>query len=215
MDARRKVEGRRQKAEGRRPTVVVIDYGAGNLTSVRKALAASGADAFVAEGPDDIYAADGVVVPGVGHFAATTAIDAEMRKALLASAGARRPILGICLGLQFLFAGSEEAPGLDGLDLVPGRCRLLPSTVKVPHVGWNTIDRQRDSALLEGVADGAYVYFTHSYAAPIGDACVATTAHGAPFAAVVETRGIYGVQFHPEKSGEPGLRVLRNFVSLC
>lgn len=199
----------------RRPRVAVIDYGAGNLTSVRKGLAASGADAFVAAGPDDVYASDAVVVPGVGHFAATTAIDAGMRKALLASAGVRRPILGICLGLQFLFAGSEEAPHLDGLALVPGRCRLLPSTVKVPHVGWNTIERQRDSALLAGVPHGAYMYFTHSYAAPIGEGCVATTVHGAAFAAVVEHGGVYGVQFHPEKSGEPGLRILRNFVSLC
>lgn len=197
-----------------RPTVALIDYRAGNLTSVRKALSAAGAHVRTAAGADDVREADAVVVPGVGHFAATTAIGADLRDALRASA-ASRPLLGICLGLQFLFAGSEEAPDLDGLDLLPGRCRLLPPTVKVPHVGWNSIERHGGSALLDGIDNETYMYFTHSYAAPIGPGCVARTTHGEPFAAVVEHAGVYGVQFHPEKSGEPGLQVLRNFVSLC
>ncbi len=197
-----------------RPLVALVDYGAGNLTSVRKALAAAGADTVVTADPAAVHGSDAVVVPGVGNFAATGAIDGSLREALRASAGVR-PVLGICLGLQFLFAGSAEAPDVDGLELMPGRCDCLPATVKVPHVGWNTIELRRDSALLQGVAGGTFMYFTHSYAAPIGDACVATTVHGAPFAAVVERGGVYGVQFHPEKSGEPGLQVLRNFVSLC
>lgn len=196
--------------------IAIIDYRAGNLTSVRKALAAAGADAVVAEGPGDIDDSDGVVIPGVGNFAATAAIGEDVREALSASVRAGRPILGICLGLQFLFAGSEEAPNVEGLHLLPGVCALLPATtVKVPHVGWNTLAIRHGSALLEGIENGTHMYFTHSYAAPVGEGCVATSAHGARFAAAVESSGVYGVQFHPEKSGAAGLRVLRNFLALC
>jgi glutamine amidotransferase len=194
----------------------VIDYGAGNLTSVLKGLTAAGAEPFVTSDPGEIGAAAAVVVPGVGHFAATEAIDSAMRAALTNAIDDERPLLGVCLGLQFLFEGSEEAPDLRGLGVLAGRCALLRGDVKIPHVGWNTTTRRRESRLLTGVADTAYVYFTHSYAAPVTEACIASTTHGTtPFAAVVEHGRIFGVQFHPEKSGEDGMRILRNFVALC
>jgi glutamine amidotransferase len=198
---------------GRR--IAVIDYKAGNLTSVLKGLAAAGAEPFVTEDAHDVATAGAIVVPGVGHFAATRAIDGPMRAALTSAIERGRPVLGVCLGLQFLFEGSEEAPDLQGLRVLAGRCTLLRGDMKVPHVGWNTIARRRDSPLLAGVRDGAYVYFTHSYAAPADDGCVAATTYGTPFAAVVERGRVFGVQFHPEKSGEDGLRILRNFVALC
>lgn len=191
-----------------------MDYRAGNLTSVRKALAAVGAEAFTPETPGELADADGVIVPGVGHFAVTSTLDAPWREAILARVRAGRPLLGICLGLQFLFEGSEEAPDLPGLGLLPGRCHLLRAPgLKVPHVGWNTLDIRRSSTVLADVADGAYAYFTHSYVAPVTDACVATSTHGEPFAAVVEQDRIMGAQFHPEKSGEVGLAILRAFVT--
>ncbi len=125
------------------------------------------------------------------------------------------PLLGVCLGQQLLFEGSDEAPDVRGLGLLPGRCRRLPPTEKVPHVGWNSLEIRKPSRLLEGVHDGTQAYFTHSYAADITDAAVATTTHSAPFASVVETPQLFGVQFHPEKSGESGIRILKNFVTLC
>ena len=194
--------------------IALLDYGAGNLTSVRKALAAAGAGFFSPGGPDDIAAATGVIIPGVGHFGATRAITGPWRTAILAAIERGTPLFGICLGLQYLFDGSEEAPETPGLGLLPGVCTRLPPTLKVPHVGWNTLARTRPSALLEGVADGTQMYFTHSYAAPVTGACVATADHGATFAAVVERDRVYGVQFHPEKSSDPGLRVLRAFVEI-
>ena len=210
------MENGARRTEDGRPSVAVVDYRAGNLTSLLKGLSAAGAHAFVSSDPEAIRGAAGIVVPGVGHFAATAAIDEGLRAAIVEGAGHDRPLLGICLGLQFLFDGSEEAPDARGLGLLSGRCTFLRGDVKVPHVGWNTLERKRDSALLVGVDSGAYVYFTHSYAAPITDACVASTAHGADFAAIVDDgRRVFGVQFHPEKSGEDGMRILRNFVALC
>ncbi len=194
--------------------IALLDYGAGNLASVRKALTAVGARHFTPSAPSDIAGATGVIIPGVGHFGATRAIHDEWRSAILHEVNGGVPLLGICLGMQYLFEASDEAPEAAGLGLLPGRCTLLPSTVKVPHVGWNSLALARPSALLGRQADGAQVYFTHSYAAPVGEACVATTAHGATFAAVVEHNRVYGVQFHPEKSSEPGLRVLRSFVEI-
>jgi glutamine amidotransferase len=194
--------------------IALIDYRAGNLTSVRKALAAVGAEAFTPAAPVELAGADGVIVPGVGHFAVTSTLDAPWREAILAGVRDGRPLLGICLGLQFLFEGSDEAPELAGLGLLPGRCRLLRApSLKVPHVGWNTLDIRRASRALDGVADGTYAYFTHSYIAPVTEACVATSTHGEPFAAVVEQDHIMGAQFHPEKSGEVGLAILRGFVA--
>jgi glutamine amidotransferase len=204
-------------APGRGPRIAVIDYHAGNITSLLKGLTAVGAAPFVTRDPVDLYeSCTGIVIPGVGNFAATAAIDPDLRTALQGRAGMHVPILGICLGMQFLYFGSEEATDLGGLELLPGRCSLLRGEVKVPHVGWNTVARCGRSELLDGIGDGAYFYFTHSYAAPIANATVGTTSHGSEFAAIVDDgRHVFGVQFHPEKSGEDGMRILRNFVALC
>jgi len=201
-----------------RPLIAVVDYGAGNLTSVLKGLAAAGAAPFVARAADEVFRAKATVVPGVGNFAATEGIGDRMRDALTETVAHGYPLLGICLGLQFLFEGSDEAPGVRGLGLLKGRCSLLRGDVKVPHVGWNTLERRRDSPIIARVPAAAHVYYTHSYAAPVNAATVATTTHGVPFAGIVDNgRGghVFGVQFHPEKSGDAGMTVLRNFVSLC
>jgi imidazole glycerol-phosphate synthase subunit HisH len=216
--------------------IALIDYKAGNLTSVKKALATIGADVVVPNAPEDLASAAGVIVPGVGHFGATRALDAPWIEAILARIGEGRPLLGICLGMQWLFEGSEEAPDVPGLGLLSGRCyrlgtdRLKPGAtydvrgvrlqpdlaVKVPHVGWNALSIDRDDAsILDGVASGSQVYFTHSYVAPVTGDAAAVTDHGETFSSVVQRGYIAGVQFHPEKSGDVGLRVLRNFVELA
>ena len=198
----------------RNDTVALIDYRAGNLTSVRKGFAAIGEQVFTPASPAELVGADAIVVPGVGHFKATTWLDDQWRAAIKEAVARGRPLLGICLGLQWLFDGSDEAPDLAGLGMLPGRCFKLPATVKVPHVGWNSLEIACSSPLLEGIADGTQVYFTHSYAAPVNGPMVACTTHGAPFAAAVQRDAVCGVQFHPEKSGEAGLQILRNFVGL-
>ena len=201
--------------------IALVDYKAGNLTSVKKALATIGADVFVPEAPEALREARGIIVPGVGHFGATRALDAAWIEAILERIGEGRPLLGICLGMHWLFEGSDEAQDLAGLGLLSGQCyrlgvRLQPDpSVKIPHVGWNTLSVEREAPILEGVADQSQVYFTHSYVVPPTSETVATTAHGEPFTAVVQRANIAGVQFHPEKSGEVGLRILRNFVQLA
>jgi imidazole glycerol-phosphate synthase subunit HisH len=195
--------------------IALIDYRAGNLTSVRKGLSAAGACVFTPSAPQEIAEARALIVPGVGHIGATRALSDDWRHAISGAIAIGTPLLGICLGLQWLFESSEEAHDVAGLGVIPGRCERLPSTVKVPHVGWNSLEIVRASTLLAGIAPGAQVYFTHSYAAPITEATVAVTTHGTPFSAVVERDKVFGVQFHPEKSGEAGLQVLRNFVGLA
>jgi glutamine amidotransferase len=198
--------------------IALVDYGAGNLTSVRKGLAAAGADVVLARAPGDLAGASGVVVPGVGHFAATASLDDAWRETIRRGVDNGRPLFGICLGMQWLFEGSQEAPGARGLAVLDGSCARLDDRaggLKIPHVGWNALSISRPSALLAGLDDGAYVYFTHSYAAPVTGAACAVSVHGDPFAAVVEQAHVGGVQFHPEKSGDAGLRILRNFVALC
>ena len=197
--------------------IALIDYQAGNLTSVKKALTTIGADVFVPEGPDALREARGIIVPGVGHFGATRALDGAWIEGILERIGEGRPLLGICLGMHWLFEGSDEAPDLPGLGLLSGQCRRLASSdaIKIPHVGWNTLSLQREASILEGVADQAQVYFTHSYVAPLMSETVAMAEHGEPFSAVVQRANIAGVQFHPEKSGDVGLRILRNFVQLA
>jgi len=197
------------------PSIAVIDYGAGNLTSVRKGLVAAGADVFIPADPRSLSRAAGIVVPGVGHFAATAALTEPWRAAIHDAVLARRPLLGICLGQQWLFEGSDEAPDVHGLAVLRGRCARLTGTEKVPHVGWNTVTVRRQSRLLAGLSDEPYAYFTHSYAAPIGRECVGVTSSGCEFASVVEVDRVFGVQFHPEKSGTDGIRLLANFVAIA
>ena len=194
--------------------IALIDYGAGNLTSVRKALVAVGAEVSVPRVPSDLEDAQGVIVPGVGNFQRTSALDREWRDGIVAVIERGRPMLGICLGLQWLFEGSTEAPACEGLSLMTGQCARLTgqSPLKVPHVGWNSLEFPRASRLFEGIRNGSQMYFTHSYAAPVTNDAIAVTTHGVPFASAVERGHVFGVQFHPEKSGEIGLRVLRNFL---
>ena len=197
-------------------TLALIDYGAGNLTSVRKGLTAAGTEPFSPVAPAELERAHGIIIPGVGHFSSTTALDDSWRDTILRRVEAGVPLLGICLGLQFLFEGSTEAPAVRGLGLLPGTCRRLRALppLKVPHVGWNVLEHGGESRLLSAVADGAFVYFTHTFAAPVTRECAATTTHGEVFAAAVERDHVWGVQFHPEKSSAAGLQILRNFVRL-
>ena len=198
--------------------IALIDYGAGNLTSVRKALAHLGAPVTTPAAPPDLAGAAGVIVPGVGNFEVTAALGDDWRAAIRDHIARGKPMLGICVGMQWLFDGSAEAPGHPGLELLPGTCSLITDeddgseAFKVPHVGWNSLHRTRDSWLLEGVGEGDQVYFTHSYAAPVTESCVGSTRYGVEFAAAVERGAVGGVQFHPEKSSEVGLRILSNFL---
>jgi glutamine amidotransferase len=196
--------------------IALIDYGAGNLTSVRKGFAAAGAELFTPAAPAELAAARGIVVPGVGHFGATAALDGAWRHAIADAVARGVPLLGICLGLQWLFEGSDEAPDVPGLGAIRGRCSRIQAALplKVPHVGWNSLRLAAPSPLLAGVRDDAHVYFTHSYAAPVTPECAATSTHGTTFAAAVSGRHVFGVQFHPEKSSDTGIRILRNFVAL-
>jgi glutamine amidotransferase len=201
--------------------IALIDYKAGNLTSVRKAFAAIGAELFDPQSAADLDRAAAIVVPGVGHFGATSGLDRTWMTAIRARVADGRPLLGICLGLQWLFSGSEEAPDCPGLGLLPGTCYRLsgrdangsPGTVKVPHVGWNSLAIDRSAPIVNGIPSGSQVYFTHSFVAPVTDDTVAVTEHGEPFAAIVQRGHIAGVQFHPEKSGEVGLQILRNWLA--
>ena len=198
--------------------IALVDYGAGNLTSVKKALAAIGADVVVPATPDQLSAARAVIVPGVGHFAATRALTRGWVDAIRAVVTSGRPLLGICLGMQWLFEGSPEAPDCTGLGVLAGRClRLTAETpgIKIPHVGWNALDIRRPDTIVAGLAPGAQVYFTHSFVAPVTPDTVAVTEHGQWFAAIVQRGPVTGVQFHPEKSGDVGLTILRNFVRLA
>lgn len=195
-------------------TFALIDYGAGNLTSVRKAFSAIGVETMTPRTPAELDACAGIVIPGVGNFRAVSALGDEWRGAVLGRVAAGVPLLGICLGMQLLYEGSDEAPGVPGLGLLAGRCERIQveRPLKVPHVGWNSLSLEGRRTILSGVNDGTYVYFTHSYAAPVSTDTAAMTTHGTRFAAAVERDHVWGVQFHPEKSGDTGLRILRNFV---
>ena len=195
--------------------IAIVDYGAGNLPSVERALQKLGVETERAVEPRQLDAAKAIVLPGVGHFAAFVAglRERNLTEALRAAFEAGKPMLGICLGLQAMFASSEEAPGDPGLAFFPGEVRALPANVKSPHIGWNQLRPTRESNLLRGIPGDAYFYFAHSFAAPASASpTVAACDHGFPFAAVIERGSLAGVQFHPEKSGETGAQLLHNFV---
>jgi imidazole glycerol-phosphate synthase subunit HisH len=196
--------------------VTVIDYKAGNLTSVLKALRHLGADAEVTCDPAVVDQAERLVLPGVGHFAATQRLDATgLTPAIRAAIARGVPFLGICVGMQWLYAGSSEAPDQPGLGFFAESCTRFPeSDEKVPHVGWNSLEPRKASHLLARVEPGEYVYFTHSYKAPVNADTAGVTQYIEPFAAAVERGNVMGVQFHPEKSGATGLKILRNFLEV-
>jgi imidazole glycerol phosphate synthase glutamine amidotransferase subunit len=200
--------------------VTLVDYGVGNVASVERALQRLGAESQRASAAGCIHGATALLLPGVGHFGALIrALDQRsMRTPLREALEGGVPFLGICLGLQALYDSSEEAPELRGLQLLPGRIQALPADVKLPHMGWNQVRMARDSRLLQGIEPGAHFYFAHSYAAMAanGDGnAVATCTHGAEFVAVLERQNICAVQFHPEKSGVAGARLLQNFLGLA
>jgi imidazole glycerol phosphate synthase glutamine amidotransferase subunit len=195
--------------------VTVIDYGAGNVTSVERALRKLKVEVWATNRAEDILSATCLILPGVGHCAALiNALDVQtLRGPLLDRLVTGIPFLGICLGLQALYESSDEAPDLAGLGLFKGRVSKLPQDVKLPHMGWNQLQATKYSVLLDGIAPGAYFYFAHSYAAPAsGSENAAVSTHGRQFMAVVEHKNIFGVQFHPEKSGAPGAQLLGNFL---
>jgi imidazole glycerol phosphate synthase glutamine amidotransferase subunit len=202
--------------------VSLLDYGAGNVPSVQRALHRLGIASERGSTPKQIASASVLILPGVGHYAALIrALDENgLRQPLLDKIHSGTPFLGICLGLQALFAASDEAPELTGLKIFPGRVVSLPRTAKLPHMGWNTLQTRNGSRLLEGISEKDYFYFAHSYAATLAattqqPSVVASSEHGAPFVAVIEERNICAVQFHPEKSAAPGVRLLRNFLRLA
>jgi imidazole glycerol phosphate synthase glutamine amidotransferase subunit len=198
----------------------IVDHGAGNLVSIEQALLVVGACPRFVVGPADLDGLDALVLPGVG--AAAPAMDRLIRRGLVdpivAWIGADRPFLGICLGLQLLFETSDE-DGAETLGVLPGRSRRLENAPTLPHIGWNQVERVRDDPLFAGIADGADFVFVHSYAGvpawPAGEAILARTVHGSAFVSAIARSGLRGVQFHPERSGRDGLRLLANFAGLA
>jgi glutamine amidotransferase len=195
--------------------IAIVDYGAGNLNSVKKAFDYLGAEAVISDQLGAVAAADKIVLPGVGHFYSLRALNhTDLGEALLQGALAGKPFLGICLGMQWLFEGSEECAGIAGAGIFPGTCRQFPSSVKAPHVGWNSLTVREGSRLLRGIAQHSFVYYTHSFHAPVVVETIAASEYGLKFAGAVERDNIFGVQFHPEKSAEVGLSILKNFCEV-
>ncbi len=196
------------------PLVAVLDYGIGNLRSAQKALEAVGADARLTADAGLVAAAAGVVLPGVGAFGACMEAvrSSGLEQPALDAVASGRPFLGVCIGMQLLYEGSDESPGIPGLGVLPGRIVLLPDGVKRPQMQWNTLTVRRPSKLLDGIADGTWVYFVHSYAPEPTDDVVATCDYGGDVVAVVERGNVAATQFHPEKSGANGLALLRGWV---
>ena len=201
--------------------IAVIDYKAGNLTSVVKALRYLGAgDIHVTQEPDDVRRAKKIVLPGVGHFRSTQLLhELGLTDAARVAVNEGTPFFGICVGLQWLYQGSTEAPDTHGFGCFAGECERFPATyegseLKAPHVGWNSLEDVRaNSRLLAGVEPGSFVYYTHSWRAPVSEDTAASTLYGGAFTAAVERGNVMGVQFHPEKSAATGLRVLQNFLA--
>ncbi len=200
-----------------RPRIAVLDYGIGNLRSAQKTLEHVGADAHLTTDPGDVAAAHGVVLPGVGSFGRVMeAIRAEgVDELALEFLGTGRPFLGICVGMQALYESSEESPGVAGLGVLPGTVKALSADVKRPQMQWNRLHFERPSPLFDGVNDDDWVYFVHSYAPEATPDVVATCEYGGSVTAAVQSGSVYATQFHPEKSGPVGVRVIANFVELC
>ena len=197
--------------------IAVLDYGIGNLRSAQKALERVGADAVLTADPDTIGVADGVVLPGVGAFGrCMEALRATgLDELALRSVESGRPFLGVCIGMQLLYAASDEDPGVAGLGVLDGSVRLLPDTVKRPQMQWNVLERDGDARMLAGLDDPVWMYFVHSFAPEPGPGVVATCDYGGSVVAAVERDNVWATQFHPEKSGSAGLHLLRNFVDVC
>jgi len=195
--------------------IAIVDYGAGNLISVKKAFDWLGQQCLITSDPARVVQAAKIVLPGVGHFASTASlIRSGLRDAISDAIETGVPFLGICVGMQWMFKGSAESPETQGLGLFDGECERFPATVKSPHVGWNSLQIDSSSRLFRGVPSSSFVYFTHSFRAAVDGATVACCEYGGKFSAAVERDHVFGVQFHPEKSGETGLTILSNFCAL-
>jgi imidazole glycerol-phosphate synthase subunit HisH len=196
--------------------ITIVNYGAGNLRSVQNTLEELGAAYVVTDQPEVAEAASKLILPGVGHFGRMVQglDDLDLRKTLLAKIRAGTPFLGICVGLQYLFESSEESPGSRGLGILPGEVKRFKGPGRVPHMGWNSLDRVGPSRLLSGAGDEPFAYFAHSFFAPVIEATAATCTYIQPYTALIEKDNLHAVQFHPEKSGLIGLRVLKNFIEL-
>lgn len=197
--------------------IAVLDYGIGNLRSAQKALQRVGADARLTADPGLVADAKGVVLPGVGAFGRCMEAlrHAELDHVARSAIDAGTPFLGICVGMQMLFAGSDETPGVEGLGVFPQRVRLLPDTVKRPQMQWNVLRYSQPSPLFDSLPDPAWVYFVHSFAAEPSPDLIASCDYGGAVTAAVARGSVFATQFHPEKSGTNGLQILRNFVSLA
>lgn len=197
-------------------STVIVDYGAGNLRSVQNTLDELRASYVVTNKPDEVRSADRVLLPGVGHFGQMMrALDElGLRETLLGKISDGTPFLGICVGLQCLFEGSEESAGSDGLGVFQGKVKRFAGDARVPHMGWNSLSNRKPSRLLEGLGESPFTYFAHSYYAPVIAATAATCDYIQPYSAVIEDKNLFAVQFHPEKSGPTGLRVIANFLKL-
>lgn len=196
--------------------ITVLDYGAGNLRSVANTLAAVGADFEVVRDAVGLERAHKIILPGVGHFGQMMRSLEVMgvRRTLISRIDAGVPFLGICLGMQALFEGSEEAPELKGFGRYPGRVLRFTGGARVPHMGWDEIDLSPGSRLFRGTSPRPYVYFAHSFYAPVIPATAATCTYTVPYTAALEDENVFGVQFHPEKSGSTGLRIMKRFVEI-
>jgi glutamine amidotransferase len=195
--------------------IAIVDYSAGNPASVKKALHWLGQECVITDNPECVVSAKRIILPGVGHFAATENLGRSgLQDAIVTAIGRGTPFLGICVGMQWMFAQSQEAPQTSGLGVFQGQCERFPSEVKSPHVGWNQLELSTDSRLCRGIPSGSFAYFSHSFRLPMLDDTVACCEYGGQFSAAVERNHLFGVQFHPEKSGDVGLTVLQNFCSV-
>jgi imidazole glycerol phosphate synthase glutamine amidotransferase subunit len=195
----------------------IVDYGAGNIRSVQNTLEAIGGPYETTNNPETVLKAEQIILPGVGHFGQMMRglDELGLREPILAKIRQGVPFLGICVGLQCLFETSEESPGSNGLSYFAGSIKRFQGPVRVPHMGWNSLQRIKPSRLLNGLPDEPFTYFAHSFFAPVGTATAATCTYVQPYSAVLEQDNVFAVQFHPEKSGSAGLHVVRNFLDLA